>query len=623
MRQGCPIAPYLYILQAEPLAQTIRNSEKISGIKIPLNTDGQTFTAKISAFADDTQLFHTTEESILEGFKILDIYCKASGAKLNLSKTKGLYLGSWKNKDPIFKKIKWVTSANALGVELGYNINYEEIWLKKFAKFKSKIDKWKTRDLTIEGKKLLINSYVLSSASYLIDVYTANIPNIFIVKTKELLCEFLWSSKCWKISQNNLALRKCHGGLELPDIENYIKGKKIKWLLKIHFSEPALWNAYGKYCLSMYDAKYGVNNFLMNCTNLKGGNFKIHPFYKLCLDAWCEVTKPICETKDVILEQWLFGNFQITDKGKSLFFPNWSKYKICKIKDIWDDDHKCWKGSDYILTVLNVKRNWMVEYNIIKNSIPQKWKKILNESPVEDSEPRLQNTRNVSFSPEKIMINGRETNFKKIKQKEIIFACIYPTQFPKCIQKWNTVFNESLSIDDIFCLKKSLLFDRKSYMLHWKLLHGAVYTEKKLQKMKKSNGICKICKTQIEDEIHLFVNCLKIDGFWRNVRSFIQNVTGTNIDITMSDIIFGYAFKEEENDSQIKEICNSIILKGKWIIWKERNKVKYGNKAALSINDIFENLVKDCKNFASLVLRAESVKIKSISTEILEEIMLY
>jgi hypothetical protein len=58
-------------------------------------------------FADDTQLFNRDEESIEETFRVLNIYEKASGAKLNLNKTVGMYLGQWKDKNPKFKQIKW------------------------------------------------------------------------------------------------------------------------------------------------------------------------------------------------------------------------------------------------------------------------------------------------------------------------------------------------------------------------------------------------------------------------------------------------------------------------------------------------------------------------------------
>ena len=71
MRQGCPIASYLYLIQAEPLAQSIRKNEQIHGVELPaLNEQGKVH-IKISMFADDTQLFHTTEQSICKGFDIL------------------------------------------------------------------------------------------------------------------------------------------------------------------------------------------------------------------------------------------------------------------------------------------------------------------------------------------------------------------------------------------------------------------------------------------------------------------------------------------------------------------------------------------------------------------------
>ena len=123
----------------------------IDGVKIPVDDEVQE--VKVASFADDTQLFHTSEKSILEGFKILETFSKASGAKLNMKKTKGLYIGSWKDKEPIFKEIKWVKSVNGLGVEFGYHINHEELWMKKFTKFKNKIAKWKERDLTLFDKK--------------------------------------------------------------------------------------------------------------------------------------------------------------------------------------------------------------------------------------------------------------------------------------------------------------------------------------------------------------------------------------------------------------------------------------------------------------------------------------
>ncbi len=53
VRQGCPLSPYLFILAAEVLSSSIRESDNILGIKI------QDIIHKICQYADDNILFMT------------------------------------------------------------------------------------------------------------------------------------------------------------------------------------------------------------------------------------------------------------------------------------------------------------------------------------------------------------------------------------------------------------------------------------------------------------------------------------------------------------------------------------------------------------------------------------
>ena len=54
---------------------------------------------KILQYADDTEIFSTTDESINEIFYIIDNYEKGTGAKLMWNKTDCLLLGEWKTKN--------------------------------------------------------------------------------------------------------------------------------------------------------------------------------------------------------------------------------------------------------------------------------------------------------------------------------------------------------------------------------------------------------------------------------------------------------------------------------------------------------------------------------------------
>ena len=101
-RQGCPISPLLYILQIEPLACTLRKDKEVKGIILPNNSE-----VKVSMFADDTQLFLKDELSIINSMNILSTFEEASGSKINLRKTIGIYIGGWKNKNPEYTNITW------------------------------------------------------------------------------------------------------------------------------------------------------------------------------------------------------------------------------------------------------------------------------------------------------------------------------------------------------------------------------------------------------------------------------------------------------------------------------------------------------------------------------------
>ena len=92
MRQGCPLSPLLYVLVSEVLAVNIRANPRIEGLTLPGSSSPLSL---ISQYADDTSLLVVSDDSIRAIFEVYAVYEKGLGAKLNQSKSKGLWLGSW------------------------------------------------------------------------------------------------------------------------------------------------------------------------------------------------------------------------------------------------------------------------------------------------------------------------------------------------------------------------------------------------------------------------------------------------------------------------------------------------------------------------------------------------
>ena len=95
VRQGCPIAPLLYICVIETLLIKIRANNLIRGIKSPTNNEQ----FKLTAFADDTSFFNESVESARKVIATFETFSKASGSKINKDKTEAMWLGQFKNRN--------------------------------------------------------------------------------------------------------------------------------------------------------------------------------------------------------------------------------------------------------------------------------------------------------------------------------------------------------------------------------------------------------------------------------------------------------------------------------------------------------------------------------------------
>ena len=69
----------------------IRQSENVKGITLCNNE------IKVSQFADDTNLFCADLPSVENSLLLLREFGKISGLKLNIDKTKAMWLGRWAN----------------------------------------------------------------------------------------------------------------------------------------------------------------------------------------------------------------------------------------------------------------------------------------------------------------------------------------------------------------------------------------------------------------------------------------------------------------------------------------------------------------------------------------------
>lgn len=164
VRQGDPLSPLLYVLCLEVLASLIHVSPEIEGFLLP-GANGLQAWARL--YADDIFAVLKSLRSLEALFYLVDLYEKGAGAKLNMSKTEAMWLGSWRSCYDKPLDLTWVKKIKILGVFLGTMSVDQDNWLPRINKLEMALNLWRSRSLSLLGKALIINSLDFSTLLYL------------------------------------------------------------------------------------------------------------------------------------------------------------------------------------------------------------------------------------------------------------------------------------------------------------------------------------------------------------------------------------------------------------------------------------------------------------------------
>ena len=138
---------------------------------------------------------------------------------------------------------------------------------------------WKSRDLTLKGKILIIKTFLLSQINYELEMNP--IPKHIMKEIDKILWNFLWDGKQPLVNKQTMCLYIENGGMNMINLNSFIGANHIKFIHKIVNSEMQHWNMIGKHWLKHFDKTYGSKNFLYNSSSLKGLTINFQSqFYK-------------------------------------------------------------------------------------------------------------------------------------------------------------------------------------------------------------------------------------------------------------------------------------------------------------------------------------------------------
>ena len=244
-RQGCPLSPLLYAtcICAEGLAVLIRNNINLKGIGCPRGE----CSIQLIQHADDTRLFVSSNNEFSVISDILETYCRGSGSKINVNKSKGLWLGSWRNRKDKPCNFCWDNKYKIIGIIVGNAVEPADDWSPRISKMQCTLDKWSKRNLTLNGKVVIVNTLVGAGINYMYHGNVISCPDDLTKKMSNMIWNFFWDSKRDQIKKDTITGPKGLGGM--GRINCKLMSLKLQWLS--HYSrESGKWKNLFDYWIS-------------------------------------------------------------------------------------------------------------------------------------------------------------------------------------------------------------------------------------------------------------------------------------------------------------------------------------------------------------------------------------
>ena len=227
VRQGCPLSPLLYVFIIELLALQLRRNPDIVGFTV----GGEKIVSL--HYADDAIISITQNCCFKEVYKDLADYERATGARVNYGKTKGLWVGAWRGRADSPLSLKWTsTNVETLGLYFGNDHPALATFAGILPNIKRSMDYWKQFRLSKLAKARVIEIFHASRLWYAARFYPVPPP-----LTRQLHKAFLdyinYPLKSNTVGQDELRKLRAHGGAKLVDISCKSSASKIQWLVDL------------------------------------------------------------------------------------------------------------------------------------------------------------------------------------------------------------------------------------------------------------------------------------------------------------------------------------------------------------------------------------------------------
>ncbi|GJS35285.1 RNA-directed DNA polymerase, eukaryota [Tanacetum coccineum] len=262
LKQGDPLAPYLFILIMESLH--ISFSRVVDdGLFKGFQLHGSVNISHLF-YADDAMFIGEWSEQNLHNIvKVLNCFHLASGLKINIAKSQVLGVGVSQN--VVVQAANRIgcavlnTPFRYLGVTVGECMSRKSAWVGLVNKLQARLSKWKVKTLSIGGRLTLLKSVLGASPIYYMSIF--KVPK-GVLKTMESIRSKFFNGvdssdrKISWVAWDNVLASKLNGGLGVSSFFALNRALLLKWVWRFISGDGSLWC---KVIQAIYGSKFDLH----------------------------------------------------------------------------------------------------------------------------------------------------------------------------------------------------------------------------------------------------------------------------------------------------------------------------------------------------------------------------
>ncbi|KAL3675254.1 hypothetical protein R1sor_025202 [Riccia sorocarpa] len=248
VRQGCPLAPFLFSLTTEPLMLLLQKAAD-EGRLVGIRTVGENQLIH-SLFADDTGLcLKATQDNFEEAKSLVEQFERISGARLNVAKSLIIPIGLETIPRWVFEMGCRVASEGEVWTYLGtptcVRVSEEQLEMFLLEKLTKRVNHWSNRLLSWEGRCVVLKHALTAMPNYFL--MTLGLTQKGYVKLDRVCWQFLWGRnsegqfKKPLILWDRICREKMEGGLGLCTFRDQAATLKMRLVTRILDGEKEGW----------------------------------------------------------------------------------------------------------------------------------------------------------------------------------------------------------------------------------------------------------------------------------------------------------------------------------------------------------------------------------------------